>query len=207
MNVTVIGSTGRTGSQVLAEGRRRGHRMTAFTRRPETLAAPENLAAVVAGDGRDPEAVRRAVRGADAVISIVSAPGRGGPHQAAAVARVLTTAMAELGVRRLAVTSAYPIVAERPRVPMAVLRWLFRQAYADASEMERIVMGSDLDWTVVRLGRLTNGPARGGTRTTPGQLDRTAPISRADAAALLLDVVADPATARTALNAAGPVGR
>src|SRR2546426_10459494 len=50
-NIVVIGSTGRTGRLVLDEGLRRGHSMTAFTRRPETLAGGYGLSSGVCGDG------------------------------------------------------------------------------------------------------------------------------------------------------------
>jgi putative NADH-flavin reductase len=204
MRITVVGSTGRTGRLVLAEGLRRGHQLTAFTRRPETLPGSSGLTDVVSGDGRDPQAVRRAITSADAVIAIVSARSRKGPHHAAAVSRVLTEAMTDLGVRRLVVTSAYPIVADKPRLPIALLRLLFADAYADVSTMEQIVSASDLDWTIVRLNRLTDRPARGGVRVSGGLFDKPSAMSRSDVAATLLDVVDDDTTVKAAINTAGP---
>lgn len=162
MRITVFGSTGRTGRLVLTEGLRRGHQLTAFTRRPEALPDPSRLAAVVSGDGRDRQAVRQAIAGADAVIAIVAASSRKGPHETAAVSRVVTEAISDLGVRRLAITSAYPIVGDKPRLPIALLRLVLADAYADVSKMEQIVSASDLDWTIVRLNRLTDQPAQGG---------------------------------------------
>lgn len=203
MNITVIGSTGRTGRQVLVEGLRRGHHITAFTRRPQFLPTVPAPTKVVTGDGRDPEAVRTAVAGADAVIAVVAAAGRKGPHHTAAVARVLTAAMAETGVRRLAITSAYPIVGVRPRLPMALLRWMLADAYADTAQMEEIVSATDLDWTIVRLTRLIDQPARGGVHISRGLLDRPGTLTRADVAATLLDTVADSTYARTAINITG----
>src|SRR5437667_101275 len=70
--IAVIGSTGRTGKLVLAEGLRRGYALTAFTRRPADLAGIDGLSAIVEGDGRRADDVRRAVQGQDAVISIVA---------------------------------------------------------------------------------------------------------------------------------------
>src|SRR5437762_14132637 len=61
--IAVIGSTGRTGKLVLAEGLRRGYALTAFTRRPAELAGIDGLSAVVKGDGRKSDDVRRAVQG------------------------------------------------------------------------------------------------------------------------------------------------
>jgi uncharacterized protein YbjT (DUF2867 family) len=203
MRITVFGSTGLTGRHVLTEGLRRGHTITAFTRRPEALPRTASRAAVVTGDGRDPDAVRRAVTGADAVIGIVSAPHRKGPHHTAAVFEVITKAMTDLGVRRLVATSAYPIVARKPRLPMALLRLLLADAYADGARMEHLLAASEMDWTVVRLNRLTNAPARGRVRLSRGQFDKPKGLTRADAAATLLDIVADDTTARAALNAAG----
>ncbi|WP_433497707.1 NAD(P)-dependent oxidoreductase [Sphaerimonospora sp. CA-214678] len=203
MNITVIGSTGRTGRQVLAEGLRRGHQITAFTRRPRCLPAVPAPTRVVTGDGRDPDAVREALAGADAVIAVVAAADRKGPHHTAAVARVLTGVMAETGVRRLAITSAYPIVGDRPRLPMALLRWMLADAYADTAQMEEVVSATDLDWTIVRLTRLIDKPARGGVHISRGLLDRPGTLTRADVAATLLDTVEGDTYARTAINITG----
>lgn len=203
MRITVFGATGRTGRHVLAEGARRGHRITACTRRPDSLTDTSALAAVVSGDGRDPEAVGRAVAGAGAVIAIVSAAGRKGPFQTAEVAKVIIDAMTRAGVRRLVTTSAYPIVGERPRLAMALLRRLFAASYADHAEMERLVAASDLDWTVARLNRLLDRPAQGGVHVTTELLDRPRSITRADVAVTLLDLVEADTYAGTAVNVRG----
>lgn len=209
MQLTVIGATGRTGCHVLAEAARRGHRLTAFTRHPGSaadLARQPGVIRVVTGDGRDRQTVRDAIAGAEAVIAIVAAATRKGPHQTAEVATVLTDTMADLGVPRLTITSAYPIVATTPRLPIAVLNKVLAAAYADMRAMEQIVMASTIDWRIVRLNRLTNAPARGGTRITPGLFARPTGITRADASAALLDIVADDAPRCTAVNVAGPPG-
>lgn len=204
MKITVFGSTGRIGRLALTEGLLRGHELTAFTRRPEALPDRSGLAAVVSGDGRDPHAVRRAVTGADAVIAIVGASSRKGPHETAAVLRAVTETMSDLGVRRLVVTSPYPIVADKPRLLIALLRLLLADAYADAAKMEQIVSASDLDWTVVRLTRLIDRPAQGGVRTTRGLFNKPTAMTRADAAATLLDILEDRTTVKAAINTAGP---
>lgn len=207
MKITVFGAAGRTGRQVLREGQRRGHAMTAFTRRPErafSAAGQAELASVVHGDGRDPQAVRTAVRGADAVIAIVAARTRKGPHQAAEVLKVVTGEMASLGVRRIVITSAYPLVGDRPRLPIALLRLVLAAAYADAAEAARIVSETDLDWTIAHLNRLTDKPATGRVRVSRELFARPSAITRADVAAVLLDAAGDPALARAAINVSGP---
>ncbi|MFG1943977.1 NAD(P)-dependent oxidoreductase [Nonomuraea sp. NPDC048826] len=203
MNITVFGSTGRTGRHILAEAPGRGHRVTAFTRRPGNLAGIPDAARVVHGDGRDAVAVAEAVAGADAVIAIVAAETRKGPHHTAAVTRMITNAMAQAGVRRFVTTSAYPIVADKPRIPMAVLRWALADAYADQAEMERVVTACDLDWTIARLNRLLDRPAAGRVLISRDLLDRPRPLSRADAAVTLLDLAGSDTYAKAAVNVGG----
>ncbi|HZR54798.1 MAG TPA: NAD(P)-binding oxidoreductase [Streptosporangiaceae bacterium] len=208
MKITVFGSTGRTGSHVLSEGLRRGHEITAFTRRPDALTNPQPgtplaPAAVVHGDGRDPAAVREAITGADAVIAIIAASSRNGPHQAAEVVSQIIGQMTDLGVRRLVVTSAYPIVADKPRVPIALLRWFLATAYADSAAMAQTVRASNLDWTIAYLTRLTNKPGVGSFRISHELFRKTSPITRADAAAALLDIAEDATLAKTEVNVAG----
>ena len=203
MKITVVGATGRTGLHLLAQGVRRGHQMTAFTRHPQAVDDPTALAAIVEGDARDSHAVRKAINGADTVISTIAGALRNDPHRLADTARVITEAMADLGVRRLLVTSAYPIVVQDPPLPMAILRRLLAASYADGAQMEQIVTSSGLDWTIARLNRLTNKPAKGRVYTSRGPLARPRGITRAAAAATLLDIAADPTLARTAINIAG----
>ena len=75
MKLTIVGATGRSGRHVLGQALRRGHKLNAFTRRPQELTEQTGLAAVVAGDGREPLAVGRAIAGADGVIAIIAASG------------------------------------------------------------------------------------------------------------------------------------
>jgi hypothetical protein len=69
--------------------------------------------------------------------------------------------------------------------------------------MEEIVSTSSLQWTIVRLNRLSNAPASGHVIVSPGLLAKVRPISRADVAATLLDLIQDTATARSAVNVGG----
>jgi putative NADH-flavin reductase len=203
VKITVFGATGRTGRHVVAQGLRRHHEITAFTRRPHALGNGSALAAVVQGDGRDVDAVQRAIDGADAVLSTITAGGRKDPHQAAEVSATIIRAMTGVGVRRLVVTSAYPIVADTPQVSVAVLRFLLATPYADAAAMERIVSGSGLDWTIVRLNRLTDKSGNGAAQISRDLLATPRAIARTDVAATLLDIVEDTTLTRTAVNVSG----
>lgn len=120
MNITVIGAAGRLGQRVAEEASRRGHQVTGLARRPQRIAKPELLSRIAAGDDHD--TVADAVAGADAVVITVAGGTGKDPHQAADVTRTVTAAMHDHDVHRLVITSAYPIVAARPRVVVWILR-------------------------------------------------------------------------------------
>lgn len=84
-----------------------------------------------------------------------------------------------------------------------LLRTVFRDAYDDLAEMERLLAASAVDWTVLRPPNLTNKPGSGHYRTAAEAniLDRYS-IARVDLAQAMLDVVEDPATYRHALGVA-----
>ncbi|GIH45898.1 Putative NADH-flavin reductase [Microbispora rosea] len=201
MNITLIGSTGRTGRYVLAEALRRGHRVTAFTRNAAALEARPH--AVVEGDGRDLEKMRTAVADADAVISIINGGDSRDPHRAAEATRTVMRAMTETGVERLIVTTPYPIVARRPFLLIWLLHRLLATQYADARDLEQAVTTGDLDWTIVRLTRLTDRPATGTAVIRRELLGTPRSLTRADVATTLLDIVQEGHLSRVAVNVQG----
>jgi uncharacterized protein YbjT (DUF2867 family) len=203
MRIVVLGATSRTGLCLLIESQRRGHQIVAFTRRPEALPGSPAAAAVIRGDGRDLAALRSALTGADAVISLLPGGSRRDPHLAAETARALITAMNDTGVTRLVVVSAYPIVGDRPRLPIWILRRVLASQYTDVAQMEQIISASSLAWTIARLNRLTSKPATGAITMSTGLLPRARAHTRADTAATLLDLAEDPALARTPVNVTG----
>jgi uncharacterized protein YbjT (DUF2867 family) len=165
--------------------------------------------------GADPEVVRDAVRGADAVLSAVGA--RTGADAEAGVARRSTEAIVEAmqatGVRRIVVVSAASVgtVASpgRPRPPRfnpgdgVVMRHViaplakvaFRRQYADLARMEDVLRDSGLDWTVSRPPRLLDVRLWPRYRTAEDRNVRTGLfIARADVARHMLAVLDEPRT-------------
>ncbi len=201
MNITVIGAAGRLGTQVCEQAQNRGHTVTGLARRPSRSRPRADV--LVTGDARDPDAVRRAVTGADAVVVALSGGDRADPHRVRDATRTVVTAMDATAAPRVLVTSAYPIVARRPALVMTLLRGLFAVPYADAAAAERIVQDSTLDWTVIRLNRLVDGVPQGHPVVASGQLDRATGLSRTDAAALLLDLAESGTWSRAAINVRG----
>jgi putative NADH-flavin reductase len=210
MQLTIFGSTGGTGQRLISQAIADGHHVVASVRRPEALDEAHERLRVVRGDILDRASLQVAVTGADAVISVI---GIGYRRHATVVYSAGTanimTAMREAGVRRLLCVSTAGLVipADGTRLQRLVFRHvlhrLLRKPYDDMSRMEGSVRGSDLDWTIVRAARLTNGPGRGHYRTAVhGSVHGGWSISRSDLAGYLLSHVNDPSCYRATVELA-----
>lgn len=200
MQLAVFGATGGTGMQVVRQALDRGHQVVALARRPAAIGIDHPRLRVIAGDVLIPGAAEAVVDGADAVVSALGIGYR--RHHTTVysdgTANVLA-AMKIAGVRRLLVVSTSSLhLPERSQiVEWLVTRFLLhpmlRRPYADMTRMEQRVRSSDVDWTLVRAARLTNGPAAGTYRTAShsDKLPGCWSISRADLAGYLLDQILD----------------
>jgi hypothetical protein len=134
------------------------------------------------------------VEGAQAVISVL------GPSQNKPVFTVqqatghILRAMREHAVRRLVVSAGagVEVPADDPklihRVISLMLKLVSRWVYEDMKATVEIVRRSELDWTIIRVPRLTNAEPVGRVRTGYLGSDIGMSLPRADLAAFILDV-------------------
>jgi putative NADH-flavin reductase len=189
-----------------------GHDVTAVVRDPAKLSAGRSGGRIVVADLSAPDlaVLESAVAGADAVLSGLGPRAMTKAGVAEHGTRAIVEAMERVGARRIVVVSAAPIstVASpgRPHPPTRdpgegffmrnlltpVVKAVMHERYADLGLMEDVLRASDLDWTIVRPPRLTNGPLTGTYRTAFGRnLKGGALISRADVAHAMLAAVGD----------------
>jgi putative NADH-flavin reductase len=198
VRLLVIGATGGTGKQIVSQALQAGHDVTVFARDRNRAGADQPRRRVTLGDVHDGPALAEAMRGHDVVISAL---GRGYSFKSEQLmgraVPVLIGAMKSAGVRRLVFTSAMGVgdsFAGAPILAKVFFSTLLRGIYADKAIGDRIIAGSDLDWTIVRPSRMTDGPMTGnylsGERLTVG----SGTISRADVAHFLLQAAGDPRT-------------
>ncbi|MER7499202.1 SDR family oxidoreductase [Nonomuraea pusilla] len=140
------------------------------------------------------EEVEGVLRGADAVVFAAGAgPGSGAARKDTVdrgAAVLLAQAAERAGVRRFIQISS--MGAGKPPAPGSDEVW---QAYITAkTEAEDDLRGRDLDWTIVRPGRLTDEPGTGLVRLAPEVPPGSIP--RDDVAAVVLALLEAPGTAR-----------
>ena len=199
MKILVVGATGGTGKLVVGQAQDAGHDVTVFARDPAKTGRKHQRLRDVVGDLFDRQALSNALRGHDAVISAL---GRGYSFKPERLMErsvpVLISAMQSAGVRRLVFTSALGVgdsYGDAPIMAKLFFRTLLRGIYADKLIGDRLIASTDLDWTIVRPSKMTDGPLtasyRSGERLA---LSGMASISRADVAHFILQAAGNPHT-------------
>jgi putative NADH-flavin reductase len=194
----LLGATGATGRQLLAQALEQGHEITALVRKRDKLILDSARLSMVIGDARDPAAVDDAVEGMEAVLCALgtrSARSFVSSDLMTASMQALVPAMKRRGVRRLIVESALGVGASAGGAPLSArlaFATALRQLGKDKAEAEAYLRASDLDWTVVYPPSLTNGPLTGGYRYGHTLALKGVPsISRADVAHFMLRQLTD----------------
>jgi putative NADH-flavin reductase len=194
MRVLVVGSTGGTGRQLVAQALERGHRVTAFARRPERVGVTHERLEVRQGDVLDPESVAAAVAGQDAVVCALGHKRWFRPTRILSRGTEnLIAAMRRHGVERLICETSLGVGGSFGRLgvyyTLFVVPVILQFYYWDKHRQEKAIRASGLRWTIVRPGALTNGRRRDAYRhgERVGSFLLTLRISRADTAAFLLD--------------------
>ncbi|MGH8895221.1 MAG: NAD(P)-dependent oxidoreductase [Actinomycetes bacterium] len=200
MRITIFGANGPTGRLLTQQVLDAGHTAVAVTRRPFDFPISHPRLEVAGADAEDESAVYKVVEGADAVLSSLGTKYTRAPitlYSRSSVA--IVDAMRRHGVRRLVVVSSSATVdLPQPRggfllnrvIAPVVTATIGKTTYADMRRMEKIVLESGLDWTVLRPSGLFDHPA-----VTDYELcedHAPAPFTaRADLAASMLRTITD----------------
>ena len=194
----IVGATGGTGRQLVAQALERGYEVTALVRNPPALGVEHARLRVVQGDVLDPSAVEAAVRDQDAVLCALGHKKFLGPTRILSEGtRNILRAMDAHGVRRLVCETSLGIGGSAGRLGLSytlfVIPVILPFYFWDKTRQEAAIASSRVDWVVVRPGALTDGAARNSWRAGHriGSLLATVRISRADVARFMLDQASD----------------
>jgi putative NADH-flavin reductase len=173
VNLTVLGAAGRTGRSLVVQALERGHSVTAFVRSPS-------------GEPGHADAVRRALEGADAVVSAMGPMGPDPGSEYSDAIGTVVELMTEAGPRRLVISANSRVLDDRE---------LWGQ-YAAVSAEHRAALAAlragDLDWTVVCTPMLSDDEPRGAYASAVGERSEGSSITRPDFATAMLDALEHP---------------
>jgi uncharacterized protein YbjT (DUF2867 family) len=218
--LTLFGASRGIGLELLVRSLRAGHQVRALVRDPSAFntaverrgLSPDALArlSVVQGDALREDDVRRAVRGADAVLSALGAPARSDSRIRSEGTSVIARAMQKEGVDRIVAVSVYGVAETRASLPFflryVIFPFYLNKAVAEHERQEQVLEQSGLAWTAVRppnlVDREDDAELVHGLGVVPGM---SMEVSRGEVAAFMLNAVehntyvyAAPAIARAA---------
>jgi putative NADH-flavin reductase len=198
MKITVFGSTGGVGKELVRQALDSGWYVVAYARNPSKLTIKNERLTVVQGQLEDAEAIEHAVRGADAVISALG-PGvivKG--TQLSSGTKNILSAMKKFDIRRFiaigtaSVTDPNDLPDFKFKLIVTIIKTIVHDAYAEIIRMADAVRSTDLDWTLVRVPLLNNKPKS--DRLKIGYYGRgiiRTQLSRADLVAFMLEQIED----------------
>ncbi|KAI1454026.1 NmrA family protein [Annulohypoxylon moriforme] len=163
----VLGATGETGQVVVKRAVELGWRVTVYGRRtlPEHAENPDIKS--VEGALDDEQQLRTAIRGQDVIISVVGPSGMRAETAVFVPAyKKILSIMKEEGVKRIIALSTFSVKDPKDK-PSLYMWFLTTVLWAVAHKIWRTIVdigevfdtyGGDLDWTLFRVGFLSNGP-------------------------------------------------
>jgi putative NADH-flavin reductase len=193
MKIVVFGASRGTGFEIVKQALEAGHIVTAFVRSPSIFPFQHENLKLCQGDAMDALAVENAVAGQDAVISALGPARPPVPGMMETAAKNIVAAMRKHGVRRLISTTGAGVRQPEDKPKLldhligALLNLLAKSAVVDSAANVKVIQTSDLDWTVVRYPRLVDGEHTGKYRFGYVNKDSSTQLSRADAAASVLE--------------------
>lgn len=205
MKVIVIGATGTIGSLAVQQMLDAGHDVTAFSRNPAKLDITDPKLILLAGDVQDQVEVDGAVAGHDAVVITLGNKSLTSPIRSEGTLNVIR-AMQKSGVSRLICQSTLGARESWSNLNFFWKRIMFggllRVVFRDHELQERLVEASGLNWTIVRPGAFTDGPATGTFKEafSPNLRGLKLKISRSDIASFLTRQLTDRSYAHRAVS-------
>ena len=196
--IIVFGASGGTGKQVVTMALQKGMKVTAIVRNPAVFNMENPNLKVVKGDVLVPLTFRNELEGQDAVISCLGIPKIQETTLYSSGMRNILQAMEQFTVKRIMCISSGALdIPPGSSFIMKfllknVLQRLYKPIYSDMRLMENSLKNTELDWTIVRAPKLSDGKYTGKYRDITRQPLKGIPkISRADLAAYLLGHLED----------------
>jgi uncharacterized protein YbjT (DUF2867 family) len=202
--IFVFGGTRNTGLEIVKLLLARNENVTVLVRETSDTAALNALGAnLVVGDALDPASLDAALAAGSYRATITTLSGRGGPDDDLidGVANInAAAATKKAGIKRLLMISTIGTGDTYDAVPWYISWFILKNVIIEKDKAEQFIFATDLDYTVIRPGGLTDDPATGkGIKTE--DVTVMGWISRAEVARLMVESLYDDATIGKAYSA------
>jgi len=188
MRITVLGASGKTGTEIVKQALTAGHVVYAVTHHGDGFETSPNLHVIV-GDATDPSIITQASEDSDVILSVLGAASNKATVMTDATKAVIEASKLT-GCKRFILMSSFIVEASHLKGIVKMGGSMMKGMVKDKSTSENQIRSSDLDWTIVYATRLTSQPKGSGLRvlSETEKLSLKNKIARADVAAFMLQV-------------------
>ncbi len=162
MKICIFGADGRTGKEIVNYAKNKGFEIVAFVFNENSLSFVKDNIKIIKGNVLDYDKVLEACTGSDIVISVLGHVRGSDPRMQAKGMINIVSAMKERGMLRiLSLTgTGVRLPDDTPSYMDKLLNCIVKIIdpirIEDAIEHAKVLQNSDLDWTIVRVLKLSN---------------------------------------------------
>ena len=196
MKILIIGATGGTGKKLVEQALEQQHEVTVLVRNPAKLTMRHPNLKLVKGDVLKPESLPPAFKEQEAVLSAL------GHKKWIIKSSILSKGtgntideMRQQGIERFICITSLGVNDSRFKLGLYytffVIPFILLFYFLDKEKQERLIKESNLKWTIIRPGQLTNAKRKGRYKHGEklGSYLLTKMISRADVAHFMLEQI------------------
>jgi uncharacterized protein len=196
MKVFLFGATGGTGQEILKKLLEQKHQMVILARNPDAIRVSNNHLKIIKGSVYDSEEYQDELSKCDLVISALGTGTNLKPTEIYSKGgQQIISAMRKAGKKRLITLTAAAFDPTDPGNNSFIVKYivqpLLKNIYADMQQWETILDNNkDIDWTIVRPSRLTNGKGKTNYRVQQNRCPKGgSKISRKDLADFIIQEI------------------
>jgi len=194
--IVIFGATGGTGMELVKQSLQKNYKVTAFVRTPTKLDIADANLQIVQGDVLNYDEVFDAIAGQDIVFCTLGMPASDKSTLRTDGTENIVKAMKENGIKRFICQTSLGFADSKEVLPWhmkyIIVPFILKNAFKDHELQESVIEKSNLDWTIVRPGNMTNGKKtenyKHGFKPTENIKLK---ISRADVAHFMLDQIVE----------------
>jgi len=194
--IVIFGATGGTGQALVQEALNNNYEVKAFVRSPEKLKVVHRNLKVIKGDVLKYQDVLNAIDAQDLVFCNLGMPASDKSTLRTDGTTNIVKAMEEKKAKRFICQTSLGFADSKEVLPWhmkyLIVPFILKNAFKDHELQEAVVEKSNLDWTIVRPGNMTNGKQTGEYKHGFEPTEKIKlKVSRSDVAHFMLKQVED----------------
>lgn len=192
MKIAVLGANGRSGRIFVQTALEAGHSVRAGVHQGNPFTEHARLE-VISCDATNIEEVKRLINGTDVVVSLIGHTKQSAPDVQTQAIQAVVDAMQPLGLRRLisltgtGVRMPGDVITLLDRLSTFGITLFDRKRVADGRNHAKILMESNLEWTILRVLKLENNKPTRYTLLENGPAKTI--VSRHEVASAILEIL------------------